>query len=173
MYTPADMHHNTITPYFMIPSQKLGRKRLRQEVRFTEEISVSSSPKPSHPLSPDDIQRMWYQHAEFAGFKLEACNYISGVSDEGNETRGFEKYTAEGCKNKQLARECILTAIRQGFNDEDVALIAQKCGEWSQEQAVMFALKDFYEVYCHSNLNEKRAMECPEDGRRVRARARF
>ena len=143
-------------------------KRSRPGVRFAEVSSTSS--ESSYELSPEDIQNMWYQHAELEHFQFHASNVVAGVATEIDETRGFERYTDECSDNQLLARKCIMLAIHQGLKEDEVASIARRCGEWSQEQAVMHALKDFYEVYCLPESNNKRAIEFPEDGRRVRAR---
>ena len=159
--------------------QKLGRKRPRKAVRFTEEVYISSKSS----CTVEELQNMWYQRTELALFKLDARDYILGVANANNyETRGFERYNVERAKNKSLAIQCTLMAVKKGMKEEEVALIAQRCAERFRNQAFKLACKDFCEVYHPSkvgllsnlpaplDLNNKRAAECPEGGRRVRIR---
>jgi hypothetical protein len=165
------------TPYV----RKLGRKRPRNRkaVRFTEDVSTISKSS----CTAEELQNMWYQRTELNRFKLDARDFILGYANENNyETRGFERYNVERAKNKSLAIQCTLTAIKKGMKEEEVALIAQTCAEWSLDQAFKLACKDYCEVYhpdmvgllsdlpASLDLNNKRAAECPVEERRVRVR---
>jgi hypothetical protein len=159
--------------------QKLGRKRPRKAVHFTEEASTISQ----SPWTVEELRSMWYQRRELTLFKLHARDYILGVANENNyETRGFERYDVERDRNKSLAIQCTLMAIKKGMKEEEVALVAQTCAEWSQNQAFELACKDFCEVYhpdmvgllsdlpAPLDVTNKRAAECSGEGRRVRVR---
>jgi hypothetical protein len=165
----------------------LGKKRPRKQVSFSEKPAQLGE---RSVVSAEELQNMWYQRKEFAMFKLEARDYILG-RDENMEARGFERYNLEWATNKSLAKKCTLLAIKKGMSADDVAMIAQKCSAWSQNEAFKLACKDYCEVYHPDMLdglsalpmarvdysstdisNNKRTTDSAEqEGRRVRIRS--
>jgi len=119
--------------------QKLGKKRPRKEVRFSEATVIES---------PAAAPGLWYGQYEITWFKLEVKDYItSRANREKVESRGLERYDQERMENKLLANSCVLHAIRTGASDEKVASIAEKLSAWSRDQAFKIGCQDFCHAY--------------------------
>jgi hypothetical protein len=173
--------------YKALTHHMLGKKRSRKQVTFSEKPAQLSE---RSVVSAEELQNMWYQRKELAMFKLEARDYILG-RDENMEARGFERYNLERATNKSLAKKCTLLAIKKGMSADDVAMIAQKCSAWSQNEAFKLACKDYCEVYLPEMIgvlsdmpmahvdysstdisnNKRTADSAEQEGRRVRIRS--
>jgi len=125
-----------------------GFKRPRiTQLRFSEAAPIQHD-DPKSPLSPEEVQNIWYQREELAFFKLAARKYLFGIDREEEESRGFEHYDdLERAREKALAIKCVLLAQDKGMKQDNLATIAQRCSESAVEGAFVAGCQDYCEVY--------------------------
>ena len=132
---------------------QVGTKRPRKEVRFIVDDAESSSSscdskKTEGFLSLEETEATWYNSSDIAQFKLEAKYHITGNACVlGKESRGFERYTLERAQNKLLAIRCTLLAVKKGFDEENIMMVAKKGSSWFEKCAFLQACHDYCDAH--------------------------
>ena len=132
------------------------RAHRRRRVRFTTEAAVAATTSPDCPRlqrvqEGENEQReegeilvrkedLWYGSNDIATFKAQKAKML--------EQSPMSKRSAiERKRYMMLSIRCTLSAQKQGYNSEDMALVAQKCSEWCTELAKIQGCHDYFDVY--------------------------
>ena len=84
---------------------------------------------------------LWYGSNDIANFKTQKVKMLL------EKCPIQKRYAIERKRYMLLSIRCTLSAQKQGFNSEDIALVSQKCSEWCTQLAKIQGCHDYFDVY--------------------------
>ena len=85
---------------------------------------------------------LWYGSNDLSNFKTQKAK-MSLLDKSPIQKR----YAIERKRHMLLSIRCTLSAQKQGFNSDDIALVSQKCSEWCVQLAKIQGCHDYFDVY--------------------------
>ena len=127
-------------------------------VRFDEKLDFSSPMScRESSVDNDDNDRLglWYDQSEIESFKVDVRTTLQllrkekQLVEERAQIPGLELWMdIEGSKRRRsITIACTLQAYRMGMSDEQIAIVAQRCTDWSLLVAFVQGLLDYCDVY--------------------------